>query len=399
MAAAEPPSGVKSKAELAPAELEFLGETFSLREDEKILFHHTIANTGGKSGEDPHNCVCISNLRMFKLENKKYWSITRSDVSNCTHEEGGVLHWDKVKVQLLDGGFETFGIYSKKVCAFFVKMLQGDAKANKLKRETDEKEAKRADAEAKAAEVAQAKKLQEEAEAKAKADAAAGKEDVAAAEVAKAAAKYLEEEKKKKDKEEKEKIAAVIAEVDKCCKVMTPEWKQIWTSGSSGDFVAFWQPTPYEGWGTLGSLVHDLDENAQQRNLRAVCVRGEYFPAPRGFALVWSNKGRGFSFAKDVSVWTPIPPSAEYTAVGHVAVRGFDPPDEKLSGHVRCVHKRWVEANPEMFKKLWDSHKTGWKQLGVAFRSPHNTLIMQNAQDMNPGDARFFPHLSKVTFR
>ena len=70
------------------------------------------------------------------------------------------------------------------------------------------------------------------------------------------------------------------------------------------------------------------------------------FPHPVRFHQVWGIQ----TGAAPLFVWEPVPPSAEYVALGMVASQSEEPPPVR---EVHCVPRGWVEPAPELTKMLW----------------------------------------------
>merc|ERR1719469_1180286 len=75
------------------------------------------------------------------------------------------------------------------------------------------------------------------------------------------------------------------------------------------------------------------------------------FPKPLRFRKVWSKNQSYVSRSTALFLWEPIPPSAEFVALGLVATTSEVEPDPSI---VRCVPKEWApQVEKRQVKQLW----------------------------------------------
>jgi len=98
----------------------------------------------------------------------------------------------------------------------------------------------------------------------------------------------------------------------------------------------------------------DMSVSGMQQSKWLDSVVHQYFPHPQRFHRVWGIQ----TGSAPVFIWQPIPPSADFIALGMIATKSEDSPSVRS---VHCVPLAWVEAAPELCKMLWGDAGTGGK--------------------------------------
>eukprot|EP00741_Cyanophora_paradoxa_P005467 tig00000889_g5300.t1 len=149
--------------------------------------------------------------------------------------------------------------------------------------------------------------------------------------------------------------------------IPAPAYDRVWTEERSTSCrmkVSVWQPRcpPGSNYRWLGHIAVADNEEHSAAPPRAVLVEDEgdgTLALPLGFDLVWTSKG---SRAEEASVWAPRAPKG-YASLGHVLVRGFDPPSLALG--VRCVALGALQSG-NFTEMLWKDSGSG-ASLDVSF--------------------------------
>lgn len=240
--------------------------------------------------------------------------------------------------------------------------------AEKIIRETKTPEQILAEAQAKAAEIKR----------KADADAAKIKSD-AEKNLAEKNAALAEKQAKlqqlnadlEKEKAKKERAAQITGLLK-----LTNSFTKIWTdkgSGASLD-VTFYKPNAASGYRLLGDTAYpsykalDAAYGVMTFNINNKLIKWAH---PRDYERVWKDSGSGADW--DGAVWKPIPPSADFVAMGMRISRGHS--NKPSLTEMVCIEKRFTKAIPVEDKDLvWNDKKSGadrdvsiWynKQLGT----------------------------------
>ncbi|KAL1530323.1 hypothetical protein AB1Y20_001232 [Prymnesium parvum] len=105
----------------------------------------------------------------------------------------------------------------------------------------------------------------------------------------------------------------------------------------------------------------------------------QLMPPPLRYRLVWQDKIAG----KPVFLWRPVPPSAEFVALGMLATTTEEPP-AKGSGSLHCVPRRWCLPQPRASPKLLWKEETASVRAGSVWSSgtPLNTMLVAQTDDV-----------------
>ena len=66
----------------------------------------------------------------------------------------------------------------------------------------------------------------------------------------------------------------------------------------------------------------------------------QLLPPPVRYRLVWHDKG---AVTRPIYLWRPVPPSAQFVAMGMLSTATDEPPSLDA---MRCVPRRWCAAAP-----------------------------------------------------
>ena len=99
-------------------------------------------------------------------------------------------------------------------------------------------------------------------------------------------------------------------------------------------------------------------------SLRLQAAANQRLPPPVRFVRLWSARG-----APPMTVWAPVPPSAEFVAIGHVVTTSQEQPPAHC---MRCVPRAW--ARPARPEQVWVGMDGG------VWRNRHGLLIGAKGQ-------------------
>jgi len=107
------------------------------------------------------------------------------------------------------------------------------------------------------------------------------------------------------------------------------------------------------------------------------------FPLPKKYVQVWSS----IQTETPLYLWSPVPPTKDFVALGVVATTTPEEPDQNL---VHCVPKRWcVPARVSDASKLWDNSGLGGKK-GSFWQLSSLQLFNATATHLAPQDMEWF---------
>lgn len=95
-----------------------LAKRFKFNKFEEIELLYVNGDNHETTDIDKHVYVGITNYRIFKYDKGDEYTMLRKDIVKCTHEDGGMFHWDKV-VCWSNSGSESFGIYEGSTAKYF----------------------------------------------------------------------------------------------------------------------------------------------------------------------------------------------------------------------------------------------------------------------------------------
>lgn len=108
-----------------------LNEDNTITEVKKGITGDIIKNVNFLEGEMPLYyytdviSIILTNRRFIKLENNKIISeVYLDNILYVNHISGGLLHFDKIEIIDNNKKITTFGIYSKKICLYFIKLIK-----------------------------------------------------------------------------------------------------------------------------------------------------------------------------------------------------------------------------------------------------------------------------------
>ena len=104
----------------------------------------------------------------------------------------------------------------------------------------------------------------------------------------------------------------------------------------------------------------------------------QLLPAPARYRLVWHDKG---AFTRRIYLWRPVPPSAQFVALGMLATAGDEPPPLDA---VCCVPRRWCE-HAVATRRVWRDDGQGGRP-GSLWATPGMELLLA-VQGHEPSEA------------
>ena len=111
--------------QLRGTDIRFLREHINFLDGEQIIMIYSYNNAFDPLiNVNNDTLVGITNLRIFKLENGVFWATNLCNIKQIIHVENGWFRWDKIECICNDDSIETYGIYEKITCAYFVKYLK-----------------------------------------------------------------------------------------------------------------------------------------------------------------------------------------------------------------------------------------------------------------------------------
>ncbi|KOO22777.1 conserved unknown protein [Chrysochromulina tobinii] len=113
-------------------------------------------------------------------------------------------------------------------------------------------------------------------------------------------------------------------------------------------------------------------------------VVDQLLPHPLRYRLAWHD-----AHAKPpLYIWRAVPPSADFVAVGMIATSSDDQPELTA---MRCVPTRWLSAEKEEPKKVWQHGGQIGGRTGTFWSTNQlNVLLAMHGQEPPPKDQRWF---------
>ena len=118
----------------------------------------------------------------------------------------------------------------------------------------------------------------------------------------------------------------------------------------------------------------------------------QLLPAPARYRLVWHDKG---ALTRPIYLWRPVPPSAQFVALGMLATATDEPP---ALDAMRCVPRRWCERQTVASRLLWRDDGQGGRP-GSFWAIPTTELVVaaQGAEPPEEALASWTIRESKIT--
>jgi hypothetical protein len=111
--------------------------------------------------------------------------------------------------------------------------------------------------------------------------------------------------------------------------------------------------------------IEDTKSSKLSRSDHLEALVEQVCPYPKKYSMIWST----ITTDTPLYVWQPIPPSADYVALGVVCTTNPDEPDQNS---IHCVPSRWVRQISEEPERLWDNSGLGGKKGSFWRFNKHN---------------------------
>lgn len=99
----------------------------AIPDTEKLLFIYRPKNSFEKSrlvlGNNAEDIIGLTNIRIFKTDRSVTWSANLDNILSVYHIRNNFFHWDMLECRMIDGKYESFGIYHKSTCGFFTHQI------------------------------------------------------------------------------------------------------------------------------------------------------------------------------------------------------------------------------------------------------------------------------------
>jgi hypothetical protein len=110
--------------DLNPEDYTRLMKHINKTETEKLLFLYRPKDSFEKSrlvlGNNAEDLIGLTNERIFKTDKNVVWSVPFNKIILANHVKNNFFHWDLIEFEMTNDECETFGIYHKSTCGFFV---------------------------------------------------------------------------------------------------------------------------------------------------------------------------------------------------------------------------------------------------------------------------------------